>query len=74
MKFFIFEAKSKNIFKQFLGYTVFALAFRVSEYFIFHISHSMFSLDYRIIIVIVLSVSTIMKFFTYKYIFEDHQK
>jgi putative flippase GtrA len=74
MKFFTFEAKSKDIFKQFLSYTVFAIAFRASEYFIFHISHSMFSLDYRIIIIIVLSVSTVIKFFTYKYIFEDNKK
>jgi len=70
MKFFTFRAKSAPLSKQLISYTGVAIGFRFSEYFLFRIFHSILSFDYRIVVLIVLSTSTVVKFFTYRYIFD----
>jgi len=73
MKFFTFRGNSASLSKQFISYTASAIGFRFSEYFLFRIFHSILNFDYRIVVLVVLSTSTVIKFFTYTYIFVDRR-
>ena len=70
LKFYIFDGLNTLYVKQFISYTMSAIGFRSSEYFLFLIFHSLINFDYRIVVLSVLSTSTVIKFFTYKYIFD----
>jgi len=74
LKFYIFDAANSSLKKQFITYSSYAIGFRLSEYFVFLLFHSLLNFDYQIVAMIALSVSTVIKFFTYKYIFEEHRK
>ncbi|MAH25468.1 MAG: hypothetical protein CMI19_00695 [Opitutae bacterium] len=74
MKYFTFRSNPASLSKQLINYTAFAIGFRFSEYFLFRIFYSCLCFDYRIVVVTVLSASTLLKFFTYKYIFDNPRK
>jgi len=65
MRHFIYRAASGSLTRQFLLYAPSAAAFRGAEYLTFLLLSTFTSLDYRLLVVLVLGTTFISKFFYY---------
>jgi putative flippase GtrA len=70
----IYDGRQGSIQTQLAGYTASAGAFRLLEYLAFLLLLGWLDADYRLVVVSVLAVSAILKFLTYRFLFEGHRR
>jgi putative flippase GtrA len=70
LRYYVYQGQNRPAGRQFLEYTSSTLGFRGLEYLAFLLFYTWYGYEYRLVLIIVLVCSTIMKFLWYRYIFE----
>ena len=70
MRNYVYEGASGSLRRQFVIYALSAASFRSTEYLAFLLLHTWRGFDYRLVVIGVLSTSTLVKFFYYRFAFE----
>jgi putative flippase GtrA len=73
LRHFVYDGQQGSIAGQLAGYTASAGAFRLLEYLAFLVLLGWLDADYRLVVVGVLAVSAILKFLTYRFLFEGRR-
>ena len=71
-RYFIFEDSFTPLSAQFISYSSFAIGFRLSEYLVFLFFHTFIGIDYKLVTICTLVISSITKFFAYRFLFNKH--
>ena len=71
LRYFVYEAKEKSLKNQFVHYFFSVTGFRILEYLSFLFFHTWLKFEYRVVAIVVLTISAIVKFFFYRLIFEQ---
>jgi hypothetical protein len=66
LRYFVFQIDHVPAGRQALRFAGLTLGFRITEWIVFSTIHYLFEPDYRLLVVCVLSVSSAVKFFTYR--------
>jgi putative flippase GtrA len=71
LRYYVYQGADNPAGQQFLEYASSAISFRGLEYLSFLLLHTWFDYEYKLVLVSILLISSIVKFLWYQYLFES---